>query len=250
MTIKINFDNLSYSTFKMMAKDHNLTKNEKIGFPKIYRDNLDEVIFNDMLKKIPNLNKANQTILDIGCGCGTLIDLLLKHCNKMQSTIHLNDSKEMLSLLPDGSDIIKWNGKFQDNSLMHNTLHHKLDVIICYSVFQYIINDISTKKFINLLKPLLKPGGQVIIGDIPNFSSKLRFLNTKEGKEYYKNVNPSILKNNYKFSKNEKKIDDRLIIKFLSLSKDISFNAWLMPQVPQLPLSNRRDDIIIEKSNY
>ena len=49
-------DNLSFESFKLLAKDDSLSKYEKIGFPVHYREKFEHLIFNDIKTKATNLN--------------------------------------------------------------------------------------------------------------------------------------------------------------------------------------------------
>lgn len=78
------FENLDYNDFRRMALDENLSPNKKIGFPEHYRQGYGEVIYRDILEKLPNLNNKNSCILDIGPGCSELPQLLIQHSREYQ----------------------------------------------------------------------------------------------------------------------------------------------------------------------
>ena len=63
------FANLAFEDFKKLAQDETLTKYERIGFPDSYRSGIEEVIFQDILTKLPLLNELKMNVLDIGPGC-------------------------------------------------------------------------------------------------------------------------------------------------------------------------------------
>ena len=45
----------------------------------------------------------------------------------------------------------------------------------------------------------------------------------------------------------EEKMDDAVILSIIMRAQAAGFNAYLMPQAQELPMSNRRDDILIVK---
>ena len=90
---KIDFENLSYEEFKKLAQNEKLSKYEKIGFPDSYREGKEIFIFEDWIKKLTNLNKENQNILDIGCGCSDLPLMLIGKAKEKKSKLFLMDSK-------------------------------------------------------------------------------------------------------------------------------------------------------------
>ena len=111
--MKVNpSDNLSYEAFKLLAKDSSLSKYEKIGFPDSYRKQFEHLIFRDIKTKATNLNLRSQSILDIGCGCSDLAEYLIAYSETNSHSLYLNDSSEMLSLLPNKDFITKVTGQF------------------------------------------------------------------------------------------------------------------------------------------
>src|SRR4051812_32292522 len=101
LTNSDRFQNLDFAGFKELAKDKSLSPHEKIGFPDSYREGKENLILDDINVKLPNLNKENQIIVDIGAGCGTLVNSLISQCTKNNSVLILIDSEEMLTQLPD-----------------------------------------------------------------------------------------------------------------------------------------------------
>ena len=101
------FQNLNFEGFRELAKDSSLSSHEKIGFPDSYRDGKETAIFDDIKRKLSNLNKNGQTVVDIGPGCGALAFLLIEHCLDKRHTLVLIDSEEMLAQLPNDERIVK-----------------------------------------------------------------------------------------------------------------------------------------------
>jgi hypothetical protein len=93
---------------------------------------------------------------------------------------------------------------------------------------------------------LLKPSGRLLIGDIPNLSMKKRFLNSSSGKafhEQYFGQNSYVDTDLNAISFN--KMDDSVVIALILRARTAGFHAYLVPQSENLPLSNRREDILI-----
>lgn len=59
----IDFSNLGFDDFRRMALDNTLSQNEKIGFPDSYRQGFEERIFEDINKKLTNLDLRKKTTL-------------------------------------------------------------------------------------------------------------------------------------------------------------------------------------------
>lgn len=239
------FNNLTFDDFKTLAEDQTLSKYEKVGFPIAYREGKEDLIFKDICLKLTKLSSLNGNILEIGPGCSDLPIMLANLCLENNATIYFVDSAEMLANLPTHKRAIKIPGQFPDVFIGEKG-GNKFDVILAYSVIQYAFAEGNFWSFLEKCLALLNPGGQILFGDIPNSSMRQRFLSSQEGKSFLKNfklsnpaqsVNPPEIRS----------IDDSVIFSILTRVRDMGFHAWVLPQMAGLPMSNRREDILIEK---
>lgn len=246
MAKDIDFKNLTYEGFRQLAKDGNLSKYEKIGFPNSYRKNKEKKIFNDICNKVKNINKKNQMILDIGCGCSELPLMIIDKAKKNNSKLFFIDSEEMLSQLPSPRHLTKIPAFFPECEDFTNEYAEKFDVIIIYSVFHYIFNETNVYKFIDSALKLLNYRGELLIGDIPNQSMRKRFFSSPTGIEFHKKFmktdKPPIINFNVI---EEKEIDDSVIFSIIMRCRNQGFHAYMVPQDKDLPMANRREDILI-----
>jgi len=249
MSADTRFNHLTFDSFKRFSKDDTLSCYEKIGFPDDYRRNKEQAIFQDYLLKLSNLNKRNQTIIEIGPGCSELPRMLIDLCEKNDNHLILIDSQEMLDLLPD-KPFIKKIASFYPNECIGilSQYQTKIDVIVAYSVMQYIFVEANIFNFLDFSISLLADGGQMLIGDIPNASKRKRFLSSTNGirhhQEHYEPQGIPTVKN---FVIEHKNIDDAVIFSMLSRCRLAGFDAYIMPQAEELPMANRREDILIVK---
>lgn len=242
------FNNLSYEDFKKLAARDDLSLNERIGFPNDYRDNFDEVIIQDIFSKI-GVPASNDRILDIGCGCSSLTRKIIELCHSSSSDLVLNDSQEMLDALDDEKlgDLKKVVGQFP-KECFDSLIGQSFSKIICYSVFHYVFPDEDILNFLDKAVDLLSDGGKLIVGDIPNLSMKNRFLSSQNGKAFHKAFMQSSKAPQIKpYSFNSSDIDDGLLFGILLRMRNKGLHAFLVPQNPSLPLSNRREDLLIYK---
>jgi len=245
---KKNFGNLRYSDFQSMALDPSLSLSEKIGFPDQYREGHELEIYRDIRSKLTNLEKPNSLVLDIGPGCSILPKLLIEDCEKLNQSIFLIDSKEMLSHLPDSKNIHKVIGPYPDcyNSLIE--WQQKCDVILCYSVLHYIFTEQNFWQFLDYSLKLLAPGGQMLIGDIPNVSKRKRFFSSDNGIKFHQKFTASAEVPLVDFMAVEDgKIDDAVMLGIIMRIRTQGFDAYWVPQSQNLPMANRREDILIFK---
>ena len=250
MAKKSSYDNFSFDVFKKMAKDKSLSRYEKIGFPDEYRKGKEELIFADIMQKVPLLKNGKKlNILEIGPGCSDLPNYMIALCKKNQNSLTWCDSTEMLENLPDQKSIKKIPGPFPTTfDIVKKQNPRGFDVIICYSVFHYIAFEHNIFDFLDKAILLLKDGGQMIIGDIPNASKRRRFFASKNGIKFHQNFTKSkeLPKVEYNIVQ-EKVIDESMLDAMINRARFSGCDAYLVPQDSTLPMSNRRDDLIIRK---
>ena len=238
---------LTFDDFRNRAKDKALSNCEKIGFPDSYRKDVEKEIFNDISKKV-DLQRNEINILDIGCGCSELVNFFITNSKKYNQQLYLVDSQEMLENISEKEVSINVHllpGYFPKIDLIEKKTIY-FDVIIVYSVIQYVFLEQSIFNFIHNCLTLLKSGGKLIIGDIPNFSSRERFLKSSDGENFANNINDQ--KTNLIFQhENSERVDDAIIMSILSRFRNFGFETYLLPQSKELPFSNRREDILIIK---
>ena len=241
-------DNLSFESFKSLAKDSSLSKYEKIGFPSHYREKFEHLIFSDIKNKATNLNLHSQSILDIGCGCSDLAEFLISYSESNDHTLYLNDSSEMLSLLPDKDFITKVEGMFPLCADQFSIPSESFDVILVYSVIQYVFAAGGLFEFFDSCLKLLRHSGQLLIGDIPNVSMRNRFFSSPAGiashQEFTKSKELPYIEFNTMIPG---MIDDSVLFSLLSRARAQGFHAWVLPQLSSLPMANRREDLLVFK---
>lgn len=243
------FSTLSFEDFKDLAKDDSLSPIQKIGFPNSYREGTEEIIFKDILSKNPIMLEENKVILDIGPGCSSLIHMIIDLCEKQNHQLILIDSKEMLDLLPEKDFVKKIPGYYPKETLdFINEKSESIDCIISYSVFHYIFTEGNIYNFIDKTLSLLAPGGNFLLGDIPNVSKRKRFFATKAGVRFHQDYTKSeTLPDPLTFDIHQEKVDDGVIFGILSRYRNFGFETYLQPQPDSLPMSNRREDILFRK---
>jgi 2-polyprenyl-3-methyl-5-hydroxy-6-metoxy-1,4-benzoquinol methylase len=235
----------SFEKFKDMALSESLTKYEKIGFGGTRDDSIDEDIFLDINYKLQIDERSGLKVLDVGCGCTRLLKLIREVCNQKDHTLHLIDSKEMLSL-NDHPKALKHCGKFPfELESFINEHAGSFDIIICYSVLHHIFEDPAGNvvKFVDQLVKLLSNSGKLLIGDIPNTSKQNRFINSPKGKKMHQLWNLPTIKHE---ALEECRIDDGFIFYLLSRYRNNGYNTYLLPLHENLPFKHVREDILIK----
>lgn len=240
------FADLTYEDFRRMAMDGNLSCFEKIGFPNAYREGKEQAIFSDIVRKVNRINEREKTVLDIGPGCSELPQKLISLCEKNGHRLILIDSEEMLANLPDAPFIEKIPAYYPDCANLFSNYAGKIDVIINYSVLHYVFVEANMWAFIDRSLSLLSEGGQMLIGDIPNVSKRKRFFASQAGIRFHQEFTdtksiPSVSFNTIELDR----IDDSVMLSIIMRVRNAGFDGYLLPQGEDLPMANRREDILI-----
>ncbi|WP_207511684.1 class I SAM-dependent methyltransferase [Longitalea luteola] len=246
------FKNLSFEDFKKLATEDSLSKYQKIGFPDSYRKDKEDAIFLDIVHKLniePDKDNEQGILLDIGPGCSELPFMILNLCQKANLKALLVDSQEMLDHLPSEKYIEKYPGYFPDDvPALVNEYQNKVKYIIGYSIFHYVFYNTCIFKFLDVAVSLLKPGGKLLIGDIPNISKRKRFFSTETGIAYHKAfTNTDTLPEVKHLQPEPTHIDDGVLMGIIQRYRGFGFEAYLLPQPDTLPMYNRREDLLIQK---
>lgn len=236
----------TFEDFRKLALDNSLSSNEKVGFPDAYRAGHDEAIFADIMQKMDSMHQDNGIFLDIGPGCSNLSKIIIDHCLEKKKKVVLIDSEEMLQHHNENDEIHKVAGPFPTCFGKLEHLKGRVNTILCYSVFQYVFTENNPWDFIDKSLSLLAPNGEMLIGDIPNISKRKRFFASESGIAFHKKFmnteeNPIVHFNKIEHGL----IDDSVVMSIIMRCRQQGFDAYTLNQGNNLPMSNRREDILI-----
>jgi 2-polyprenyl-3-methyl-5-hydroxy-6-metoxy-1,4-benzoquinol methylase len=236
------FRDLRFEDFARMAGDPSLKSYEKIGFPSMFREGLDQQIFADVREKC-RWDVARR-ILDIGCGCGDLAHIIINASEGKQ--LLMVDAAEVLQQLPSTAGIVKVEGRFPGNAQEILT-HGQADIVICYSVFHYAFAEGNHFDFVDRAAELLAPNGRLLLGDLPNVSKRDRFLSTPAGEAFHRKLMNDNSKPRISQTPELGLIDDSVIASLLQRYRNRGYESYLLPQPEHWPLANSREDILITR---
>jgi hypothetical protein len=241
------FEHLSYDDFRRLATDASLSRHEKVGFPDSYREGREAAIFADITAKLPALLNPRRMVVDIGPGCSELPRMLIDLCDRMQSSLVLVDSPEMLAQLPNTAAVHKAAGRFPAEVSLRERAG-SIDVVLVYSVLQYVFEHEDITAFLDRSLALLAPGGSMLLGDIPNISKRKRFFSSEAGVAFHRefagddSLPPASLR-----QVEPGKIDDKVVLSLLAHARRDGFDAYVLAQRADLPMANRREDVLITR---
>jgi SAM-dependent methyltransferase len=211
---------------------------------------IEEMIVEDVFKKISQ--KTNQDILDLGCGCGPLASLVIERCALLKHSVTMMDQRAVISeleqLIQTSEKIKLINGIFPYDSTLLGS--QKFDSIILYGVMQYATDPIN---FVLSLIEFLRPGGHLLVGDIPNSDKKRRFLMTEHGMQIDKKYRLTFEPNKDVIPRVEivaPPIDfnDKFVSELLAQVRGMACESFLLPQAVGLPFCFTREDLLIVKN--
>jgi hypothetical protein len=112
----------------------------------------------------------------------------------------------------------------------------------------YVFTESNVWEFLDRSLDLLSAGGEMLIGDIPNVSKRKRFFSSEAGIRFHQgftgtNDVPEVTFNEIEHHK----IDDAVVLSLLSRARTQGFDAYVVPQQSELPMANRREDILIRR---
>jgi cyclopropane fatty-acyl-phospholipid synthase-like methyltransferase len=236
----------SFADFQALAADADLSKYERIGFPDSYREGFEEAIYADIERKLSKLVLPGQRVIDIGPGCSDLPRMLINACKARKHHLTLIDGAEMLAQLRPDPEVGQLAALFPDCQEFIEANRESIDVILSYSVLQYVTRDTSLLAFWDAALSLLAPGGQMLIGDIPNISKRKRFFASDTGKQFHRHfmrtdADPPVTFNVI----DPGEIDDSVVMMLTQRARAAGFDAYVLPQDTSLPMANRREDILV-----
>ncbi len=251
MHTKVDYASLTYESMRRMALDTSLEDSERVGFPVSYRQNREQEILDDICSKLTNLNAPKQLFVEVGSGYSNLTRLLIERQKKYETRMVFCDSEEMLSLFPSNPLIECVPGPFPENWPTMSRFESMADVVLCYSVIQMVATAGSVFSFVDYLASLLKSGGQLLIGDIPNESKRARFFSTERGRashiEFARTHGLSCDVPREFLTPARGSLDDSFIFSLIARFRSRGYEAYVLPQREELPFANRREDILVFK---
>jgi len=247
---QVSYDVAGYDAFRARARDDALSANQRAGFPDSYRAGRSDDILRDIAGKLRAFERPGAVLLDIGCGCSELTHALIDAAGARNQRLTLVDSAEMLEQLPSPGHVTKVVGRFPDcGGAIEPALGAAgFDAVLAYSVAQYVFLEANLVAFVDAATSLLSGTGAFLLGDLPNASMRNRFFASPSGRRHHAIHYPGRPEPTATFNAPQPgQIDDAVVFGLIARARAAGFHAFVLPQAPELPMANRREDILIRR---
>ncbi len=208
----------------------------------------------DVLRKLAP--GRNERLLEIGCNIGLVLTRLAPHFASCVGQDHPDllaryrqtGIPTNVTLCPGFWPDVQADGHF--------------DCIIAYSVVQLMPDQEGARRFIRACYEKLRPGGRLLIGDLPNRDARKRFLDSPEGAEIARRYDETRRLDRAKDSQGEYTardeiherismpddyVDDVFVLELLRDARERGLESYLLPQPPDLPFARSREDLFVVK---
>lgn len=213
------------------------------------RDGFEDAIWTALLDVLEPLGGRGADILDIGPGCGELARRMIALAEGNDHRLVMVDHAEMLAHLPESRAVTRVHGGFPAALADADPdAERQFDVILAYSVLQYVIVDANPFQFLDAGLSRLRPGGYFLIGDVPNFSKLRRFLSSEAGvRHHFAYMQTDQPPEVAAFDLLKDRIDDGVVLGLVTRARLAGFDAYVVPQAETLPFSRWREDILVRR---
>lgn len=190
--------------------------------------------------------------LEIGCGVGNMLIPLSYFVGHMSGIDHEN-CLEIVKKRCSADNITLIPGNF----LALDPGKETFDKILVYSVLQYLSRE-QLFSFVDKALGLLRTGGKMLLGDLPNNSLRERFLASPSGKKFEEEWRKKYAANRHSdiYIKAAQQaepdpenvaFDDALVLELVAYLRDSGVHASILPQPRDLPFGNSREDILVTR---
>ena len=233
---RISFDNYG----RLASSDHSFTV---VAGRYAGQEAAEEKIPQDVRGKL-DLNSSDD-LLEIGCGTGNILIPLFPHVNTATGIDH-PAIIERMGQRHNEAGVKGIAGNFFDLEI-----DGQFDKVLIYSVLHNLSDEDEAARFIDKALGLLKAGGKMLVGDIPNQNLKDRFLSSPEGQDFVEQwqkkmeVTPTP---DLGLPDDPKTVtfDDAFMNRIIAAMEDRNFDCFVLSQPSALPFGHTRQDLLIE----
>lgn len=193
--------------------------------------------------------QRTDSLLDIGCGVGFILTPLAAYVDQAIGLDHQALLRRYANLgVPPNVQLI---GGHWPETQVSGTF----DRILAYSVLHYLSGKAEAKEFIQQCINILKPGGRILLGEIPNTNLAARFKQSRFGQTFEQSwqLRKTKLSQEHRvrndiFTQTENNasyLTDDWVLEILALARRQGLESYVLPQPEGLPFCYSREDIVL-----
>jgi SAM-dependent methyltransferase len=196
--------------------------------------------------------RPDDKLLEIGCGPGRLIIPMSFFVRRAVGIDH-PDVVARLKARFTAPELAVIGANFLDYRPEPGEAYDK---ILIYSVLTSLADATEAFAFVDKAVDLLKPAGRLLVGDIANIDRKRRFLATRFGQEFDRRwkeqqraagAAPAEAERDRLWQPDASAFDpdDAFVCELVRRARGRGFDAYCLPQTPDLPYGHTREDVLI-----
>jgi SAM-dependent methyltransferase len=235
---------VSFENYGLWARSGGLSPTVMAGRYQVQAE-AEKLILPDVLAKM-GLGPADD-VIDIGCGSG----LLLIPLSGLVHTVTGVDHRDVIDCLQ--RRFSAPSVTFIGGNFLELNIDRKFSAAIAYGVVNYMCTIDELYAFVDKATDLLAPNGRLLIGDIPNQDRKRRFLSTDAGRlfdERWRKQMAEVRQPALPSGSVDRDLliySDKIVIELVLRLRRNGFNAYVLPQPPELPFGWSREDILVTR---
>lgn len=179
--------------------------------------------------------KKEDIVLDVCCGNGLITKEVSKHCSHITG---IDISEDLIQHAVARSSMENTSYSISSAEEFSKLITTKVDKIYLEFSFQYFEKKGQGKRVIEEMLKVLKSGGKIFIGNIPDQDKLWTFYNTFKKRLFYYAIKISGKKSMGKFWNKDE---------LLKICQEIGVQGKVLVQNPKFPYAHYRFDFLIEK---
>jgi SAM-dependent methyltransferase len=189
---------------------------------------------------------ADDTLLEIGCGPGTLLIPLAFQCASATGIDNAASLDLLASRFTGPPEITLHTGDF-----LSMTLDEQYDTVLVYNTLHALPTVDDAFRFAHRAADLLAPGGRLLLGDLANHEKRLRFHTSPAGVEFQREWEAHQAGAEITTIGSDDQLvgafDDVTLARLLLEFRAAGFESYLLPQPPDLPFGRTREDMLVRR---
>lgn len=207
-------------------------------------------IVEDVLKKLQP--SRSDRLLEVGCNVGLLLTPISGHVAEATGLDHPTCIRRYRELG------VPANVRLEAGAWPERQPEGTFDRILVYDVLQYQQDPSRTRAFVDACLERLRPGGRLLLGDIPNVDRKARFLSSERGRRFHEEWSAQ----KDRLTDEDRLhyelggritvppptfINDEFVLDLLLAVRKGGADGFVLPQPAALPYSFTREDVLVCK---